>query len=69
MKDGKRIAIFADIPDGKTQKISSWFALRDEDISQMIFDENDLLEAMNKISEEETDQLLGLILDLSLIHI
>ena len=63
LKDGKRIAIFADIPDGKTQKISSWFALRDEDISQMIFDENDLLEAMNKISEEETDQLLGLILD------
>ena len=63
LKDGKRIAIFADIPDGKTQKISSWFALRDEDISQMIFDENELLEAMNKISEEETDQLLGLILD------
>ena len=29
----------------------------------MLFDENDLLEAMNKISEEETDQLLGLILD------
>lgn len=29
----------------------------------MIFDENDLLEAMNKISEEEIDQLLGLILD------
>ena len=63
LKDGKRIAIFADIPDGKTQKISSWFALRDEDISQMIFDENALLEAMNKISEEETNQLLGLILD------
>ena len=63
LKDGKRIAIFEDIPDGKTQKISRWFALRDEDIYQMIFDENDLLEAMNKISEEEIDQLLGLILD------
>ena len=25
LKDGKRIAIFADIPDGKTQKISRWF--------------------------------------------
>ena len=63
LKDGKRIAIFEDITDGKTQKISRWFALRDEDIYQMIFDENDLLEAMNKISEEEIDQLLGLILD------
>ena len=63
LKDGKRIAIFEDIPDGKTQKISRWFALRDEDIYQMIFDENDLLEAMNKISEEEIDQLLGLIMD------
>ena len=29
----------------------------------MIFDENDLLEEMYKIGEEETDQLLGLILD------
>ena len=63
LKDGKRIAIFADIPDGKTQKISRWFALRDEDIFQMIFDENDLLEEMYNIGEEETDQLLGLILD------
>ena len=63
LKDGKRIAIFADIPDGKTQKISRWFALRDEDISQMIFDENDLLEEMYNTGEEETDQLLGLILD------
>ena len=63
LKDGKRIAIFADIPDGKTQKISRWFALRDEDISQMIFDEKDLLEEMYNIGEEETDQLLGLILD------
>ena len=49
--------------DGKTQKISRWFALRDEDIFQMIFDENDLLEEMYNIGEEETDQLLGLILD------
>ena len=29
----------------------------------MIFDENDLLEEMYNIGEEETDQLLGLILD------
>ena len=37
--------------------------IRDRDISQMIFDENDLLEEMYNIGEEETDQLLGLILD------
>ena len=47
----------------KHRKISRWFALRDEDISQMIFDEKDLLEEMYNIGEEETDQLLGLILD------
>ena len=29
----------------------------------MIFDENDLLEEMYNTGEEETDQLLGLILD------
>lgn len=62
-EDGKCIGIFQKDKDGKRQKISRWFALRDEDISEMLFDESKLLTAMKEIDYREAEQLLFLVLD------
>ena len=63
LEEGKRIAILSSCSDGENFRISNWFALREADISEMIFDEKNLLKAMKDINEREVDQLLFLIFD------
>lgn len=63
LEEGKRIAILASCSDGENFRISNWFALRDPDISEMIFDEKALLKEMKGINKKDVDQLLFLIFD------
>lgn len=63
LEEGKCIAIFVNYLDGEELKINRWFALREADISEMLFDENNLLKAMKEIDEREADQLLFLVFD------
>lgn len=63
LEKGKRIAILASCSDGENFRISNWFALRDPDISEMIFDEKALLKEMKGVNKKDVDQLLFLIFD------
>lgn len=62
-EEGQRIAILVETSDGEKRCVSRWFALRGDDISNILFDEKKLLNEMEEIDESEQDQLLGLVLD------
>lgn len=49
--------------ENKLITINRWFLIRGKDVQYLIFDEDDLLQAMKQIEEEEIGSLLGLIFD------
>lgn len=63
LEAGKRFAILVETPEGEKHCINRWFALRGDDIQNILFDEKMLINEMEKINEFEQGQLLGLVLD------
>ena len=63
LEEGQRIVILVETTDGEKRCVNRWFALRGDEVSNILFDEKVLLTEMAKISEAEQEQLLGLVLD------
>ncbi len=62
MRDGKRISLFGETIDYEQILLNNYFALLNNDVGVVIFDEQSLLDAMSKIMVAEVPYLINLFL-------